>query len=1176
MALLTVALFVSIPVLIWLGWYSYSSYRSTETHRAQHSKIEQLRGTIVHLDEVLTMSARMAAATGDVRWEQRYRKFEPKLDAAIKEAIKLAPEAYSGKAAEATDAANIKLVAMENRAFDLVRKDRADEARKLLFSDEYERQKHIYAQGMTRFARAWDPHLRLVELRGSIIHLDEVLTMSARMAAATGDPQWEQRYRKFEPKLDAAIKEAMKLAPEAYSGKAAGKTDVANIKLVAMENRAFDLVRRKKLNEARALLFSDEYETQKKIYAEGMTEFASGLSSASTTSLVRKHRQALGHIVAVGLLIPLMIIGWFFVFRTTRKWARALRDNNLRLTVQAKELAEYKGHLEELVETRTGELERANQQLREEVTARKRAEQTLRASEEHLRVTLASIGDAVIAVDTDRRVENLNGTAEQLTGWTLEEARGRSLEEVFHIINEETRKPAPDPAAKVIISGQIEGLANHTVLIARDGTERAIADSAAPIKDASDTTVGVVLVFRDVTEERKNQKEKEQLLYDMGERIKELNCLYRLNKIAERKGTSLEEIFQETARLLPPSWQYPQITSGHICFEGRVFETDACPQGPWRQSSDIQVNGLKAGSVEVCYREARPEADEGPFLKEERALIDAVAERLGKIIENKRAEEALCRANQDTEDVNRQLEQAIERANQLAEQAEQANMAKSEFLANMSHEIRTPMTAILGYTELLGDSTATASDRDNYLAVIERNGQYLLGLINDILDLSKIEAGKIQVETLRCSVVSVVATVASTMRARARERDIRLSVEYTSELPEKILTDSAKLRQALINLTGNALKFTENGYVRVVVSFLPSWRHDQPAVQFQVIDTGIGISDEKLERVFEPFVQANASTSREYGGTGLGLAITRHIARLLSGELTAESTPGKGSTFTLTIPTGSLEGVRMLRNPEEVIREPGRGAPVGTVGNLMGIRILLAEDGPDNQRLITAILRKAGAEVEIAENGRVAVDKARAERFDLILMDMQMPEMDGYQATRTLREQGVSVPIVALTAHTMRGDREKCLSAGCTGYVAKPISRRQLIETVMRHTGRRRAGGSQEDQAEQTIQSEFDDDPALVEVIDQFVADLPGRVEQMRAALANGYFQELGRLAHQLKGAGGSYGYPILSDIDKRLEDAAEACDIEGATLAIKELAELTQSVVAGRQQHHSPEGAGQ
>ncbi|NQT81656.1 hypothetical protein HQ563_01430, partial [bacterium] len=262
LAFLAVVLFLNGIVLIWLAWQVRSHLHETTTARGRHLRIEELRGIIVHLDEVLTMSARMAAATGDPQWEKRYRGFEPKLDAAIKEAIKLAPEAFSGEMAAATDAANMKLVGMENSAFELIRERRAEEARSLLFSDEYETQKRIYAQGMTHFAQRKDRYLRLGELRGIILHLDEVLTMSARMATATGDLQWEKRYRRFEPVLDTAIKEAIKLAPAAQHGKSAAKTDAANIKLVDMENRAFDLVRRGRADEAKTLLFSDEYETQ--------------------------------------------------------------------------------------------------------------------------------------------------------------------------------------------------------------------------------------------------------------------------------------------------------------------------------------------------------------------------------------------------------------------------------------------------------------------------------------------------------------------------------------------------------------------------------------------------------------------------------------------------------------------------------------------------------------------------------------------------------------------------------------------------------------------------------------------------------------------------------------------------------------------------------------------------
>jgi len=285
------------------------------------------------------------------------------------------------------------------------------------------------------------------------------------------------------------------------------------------------------------------------------------------------------------------------------------------------ELARHREHLEELVEARTS---------------------ALRESEERLRITLTSIGDGVITTDTGEQVTHLNQAAEALTGWTFQQARGRPLDEIFRIINEETRQPAKNPVTAALATGQVEGLANHTVLIARDGTERAIADSAAPIQDASGRTHGVVLVFRDVTEERQHQREREELLRSLKERVKELSCLYGLSSIIEKPAITLEEILREAAGLLPASWRYPEIACGRVRYEGQLFQTEDCPPGRWRQSADIEVDGRKAGSVEVCYREPRPEADEGPFLTEERALIDAVAERLGRIIDRLEMQRSLA------------------------------------------------------------------------------------------------------------------------------------------------------------------------------------------------------------------------------------------------------------------------------------------------------------------------------------------------------------------------------------------------------------------------------------------------------------------------------------------------------------------------------------------------------
>jgi signal transduction histidine kinase/CheY-like chemotaxis protein len=389
----------------------------------------------------------------------------------------------------------------------------------------------------------------------------------------------------------------------------------------------------------------------------------------------------------------------------------------------------------------------------------------------------------------------------------------------------------------------------------------------------------------------------------------------------------------------------------------------------------------------------------------------------------------------------------LKRANQ---EAEQANRAKSEFLANMSHEIRTPMTAILGFADVLAETLREPEQLDA-ITTIKRNGAYLLELVNDILDLSKIEAGKLQLERIRCQTLSVIADVASLMRVRAASKGLPLDVEYVGPIPETIETDPTRLRQILINLIGNAIKFTEVGRVRLIVTMR---REPQPRLCIDVVDTGLGMTDAQVARLFTPFTQADASTTRRFGGTGLGLSISKRFAEMLDGELTVDSKLGAGSTFHLQVAAGALEGVPMLSGPFEASSSRARPSTEREV-QIVG-HILLAEDGPDNQRLISFVLKHAGAEVTVADNGQMAVDLALAtlaegKPFDCVLMDMQMPILDGYEATRRLRAAGYEAPIVALTAHAMAGDDAKCLAAGCNDYTTKPIQRQRLINMVAQY-----------------------------------------------------------------------------------------------------------------------------
>ncbi|MDX1657108.1 MAG: ATP-binding protein, partial [Candidatus Competibacteraceae bacterium] len=398
------------------------------------------------------------------------------------------------------------------------------------------------------------------------------------------------------------------------------------------------------------------------------------------------------------------------------------------------------------------------------------------------------------------------------------------------------------------------------------------------------------------------------------------------------------------------------------------------------------------------------------------------------------AEERSRRLNEELERLVAERTRELEAARRVADAA---NRAKSEFLANMSHEIRTPMTAIMGYADVL---LAHVRDPDNRQCVetIKRNGHHLVEIIDDILDLSKIEAGKLELERRRFSPEQVVADVHSLMEVRARERGVPLGVEYQGLIPATIESDPTRLRQVLANLVGNAIKFTEQGWVRLVVRLLSD--EITPRLEFQVIDTGIGIGPEQLARLFRPFSQADTSVTRRFGGTGLGLAICRRLVEMLGGEITVDSAPNQGSTFAFTVTTGSLAQVPLVEPGGEIKPPAVATVPVAALDG----RILVVDDRHEIRMLIQHYLENAGARVVTASDGQAGLERAleaekTAEPFDLVVMDMQMPVLDGYQATARLRAAGFCRPIIALTAAAMQGDREKCLAAGCDDYLSKPV-----------------------------------------------------------------------------------------------------------------------------------------
>ncbi|NQU22998.1 MAG: response regulator [Candidatus Nealsonbacteria bacterium] len=826
------------------------------------------------------------------------------------------------------------------------------------------------------------------------------------------------------------------------------------------------------------------------------------------------------------------------------------------------------------------ELAQRTDTLQCEITARKQAEESLLESERRFLDVLHTSGDAILLIDGETFVDCNEATAQML---------GYSNREEFLMTHPSELSPSSQPdgmnsfeKANEMIGTAFEMGFHRFEWMHRkaDGEDFPVEVSLTPIPYQGRTILHCL--WRDLTERRRAEEERTRLLHDMNERAKEQTCIYEVSR-SILNGETLEEIFRNVVAIIPPGWHYPEITRGRITLEGKQFVTEPFEETEWKQVSDIIVDGKQCGSVEVYYLQERPELDEGPFMNEERRLIDGIARSLSGAFARKRAEEerehsrhtlekilesmpvgvaiigkdkvvrqvnaaALAMMECDSADqivgrkchqtpclsqggkcpvmdlgqeinnvesvlvtkdkkkvsvlktvipvtlnnedalletfvdINerKQAEQQIEdyaevlesnnlALEQLNQAAEAATQAKSEFLANMSHEIRTPMTAVLGFSEVLEESLTCCSKcvehgscqlrQQNriHIETISTNGKYLIGLINDILDLSKIEAGKLEVEHITCSPCQILSEVVSLMRVRANAKNLLLEIEFDGPIPQSIQSDPTRLRQILINLTGNAIKFTELGKVSLVARLLDA-ESDEPKMQFEVVDSGIGLTEEQIAKIFTPFSQADTSTTRKFGGTGLGLTISKRLADKLGGDIGIKSTIGEGSTFTVTVETGPLDDVKLLDSPTEA-QISADDETSGVSETKLDCRVLLAEDGPDNQRLIAFLLKKAGAEVVLADNGQIACDLALAARdegtpFDVVLMDMQMPVMDGYNATHKLREAGYTGPIIALTAHAMNTDRAKCLNAGCDDFMIKPIDRTKLISLVAQYAFR--------------------------------------------------------------------------------------------------------------------------
>jgi len=404
------------------------------------------------------------------------------------------------------------------------------------------------------------------------------------------------------------------------------------------------------------------------------------------------------------------------------------------------------------------------------------------------------------------------------------------------------------------------------------------------------------------------------------------------------------------------------------------------------------------------------------------------------------------------QDLAKRASFAIENAN-LYNKAQDASRTKSAFLANMSHEIRTPLGAMIGFAELAQEDCSEKTEQGHYISTIIRNGRQLLQIVDEILDLSKVESDRIQIEKVQFHLPRLMNEVTALLTVKANEKNLQLSMQTQGSVPQNVLTDPTRLRQILINVIGNAIKFTEKGSVDVTASYQPSADHpDQGLLEFIIADTGIGISTVQINKLFQPFTQADESMTRKFGGTGLGLFLSRKLSRLLGGDLVLkESVPGKGSKFRITI---EVRAVQSTEIEEDHVQRDHNLVATKTIPNEFKEttypkgRVLIVDDAPDNRMIVSIYLAKMGLQYEVAENGLQGVDKALHQNFDVVLMDIQMPELDGFEAVNMLRQKNYKGPIIALTAHAMKGDRERCLKRGFDDYLSKPLSKDSLRKAI--------------------------------------------------------------------------------------------------------------------------------
>lgn len=829
-----------------------------------------------------------------------------------------------------------------------------------------------------------------------------------------------------------------------------------------------------------------------------------------------------------------------------------------------------------------------------ELARRQRMEEALRRSEQEFRATFDLAGVAKAQSDPrSGRLLRVNRKYGELVGYTPEELVGKSFLELTH----------PDDRAqdREVLNQLTSGKRTECQLTKRfvhkTGSVVWAQVTATLMRDPAGRPLRTVAVLQDIT----HRRHTEDALRQSEARFRLLvDALPQIVWTAGPDGhfDYFNRRWNEYCGLSPDLTSPQRQLDEGLLQEVILPEDRQALETAWRRSFQTGV------PFEIEFRLRR--ASDGAFrwhlgralpLCDEQGQVLAWFGTSTDIEDQKRAGQAILQANEELEgrvaQRTRQLEESIQELREAILLAEAASKAKSDFLASVSHEIRTPMNGILGMTEILLDTPLTQRQRE-YLGAVKTSAESLLALLHDILDLSKIEAGKLALRPAPFVLRQELEESLKPLALRAQHKGLHYRCQVAAEIPEVLVGDSLRLRQVLLNLLSNAVKFTESGEVTLSVGLSPSARRDDPKttwVHFVVADTGIGISAEKQQSIFEPFVQGDSTLSRKYGGTGLGLSISTRLVEMMGGRIEVQSQPGAGSTFSFTVPLAEVDpgtgwhedkGKRQLLplSPEPVTLSPAHPEAVSAAPG-EGIRVLLVEDNDCNRQVGVYLLEKHGYQVGVATSGPEALSRLEQEPFDLVLMDLGMPGMDGLQTTAALRQretrQGIApsrrLPIIALTAHVSPGDQQRSRAAGMDGHIFKPLDLQQLDQIVARLVkGRHQAEKEPSPEPipqdsrhmttasvfnlEQTLHRLSGNRQVLAEVAQLFCENSEQLLAQMRQALAGGDGVSLKRSAHTLKGSMSFFSAPRAMQAALRMEQLAESEQEQKSALA-----ELEQEV---------------